>query len=679
MGALLCAAMALPATAWAQGRAFEHVSRGDINGNGDFGAGCNCHMSADGTRVWFQSSERLRPEDTDNAADVYERSSGGLRLVTPGTTDIGVFLRHVSSDGERVIVTTTDVLDPASGDTGSKEDVYRIEGGTVTLLSGGSSQYDWSFAGATPDGTRVYMETDHKLLDSDPNQDVYERTSVFRLISTNGGAAQPAGIQYTAFFDGVADDGSLAVFSSGEGIDGSDTDGLPDIYGRGTAGDPVWLSRSDEGGLGNGPHSASFAYMTPDGSRVLFNTADKLTSADTDPSMLDVYERSSTTKLVSGPGAGATASSFAAAASNGTRILFQTGDQLDPVGDPDGAQDVYEPAGASFNLLSGGTANIDTAAPTIAPDGSSVFFQTTESLVGVGDGDGVSDVYARDGGALSLITQGTPTADAAWDAGFGRRNPSADGRRIWFSTTDRATAEDSDNNYDIYEGRPDGPPTLVSGGVGDDTIAIFVSAATDGSAVLIFTDDRLAPTDTDDRYDLYLSRAAEPGAGGGGAGGTGGPGGGGGGGTGGPGGGGIGSGVPPNVLAASVNPARFAVNRRGAAEVPVTAAKKGTTFRYTLSEDGRVVFTIERPARGRRVAGRCVRQTRRNRPRRRCTRYVRVGRFAQDGAAGANRKRFSGKIGRRPLKPRPYRATLTASDGDGTGAPKRLRFRVLRR
>jgi hypothetical protein len=140
--------------------------------------------------------------------------------------------------------------------------------------------------------------------------------------------------------------------------------------------------------------------------------------------------------------------------------------------------------------------------------------------------------------------------------------------------------------------------------------------------------------------------------------------------------------APPRFLSASLAPKVFAINRRGRAETPVASQKRrrGTTFRYTLSEPARVVFGIRRARPGRRVGRRCVKPTRRNRARRKCTRYVLVRRFAVPVGATSIRKRFSGKIGRRSLKPGRYQATLIATDAAGNAsAPKRLRFRVVRR
>jgi CSLREA domain-containing protein len=133
----------------------------------------------------------------------------------------------------------------------------------------------------------------------------------------------------------------------------------------------------------------------------------------------------------------------------------------------------------------------------------------------------------------------------------------------------------------------------------------------------------------------------------------------------------------PRFLAASVKPKVFAVLRRGASSA---RAKKGTIFRYRLSEAARVTFRIDRVTRGRRVRGRCRKQTPANRGKRACKRYVRAGRLADTGEAGRNSKKFSGRIGKRALSPARYRATLVATDAGGNAsAPKRLTFRIVRR
>jgi hypothetical protein len=92
-----------------------------------------------------------------------------------------------------------------------------------------------------------------------------------------------------------------------------------------------------------------------------------------------------------------------------------------------------------------------------------------------------------------------------------------------------------------------------------------------------------------------------------------------------------------------------------------------------------VLFKIERPAAGRKVGRSCRRPSRRNRRAKPCTRYVKAGAFAQTGKAGANLKKWSGKLGRRGLRPGRYRATLVVSNpGVAASGPRRLSFTIVR-
>jgi Ca2+-binding RTX toxin-like protein len=113
-----------------------------------------------------------------------------------------------------------------------------------------------------------------------------------------------------------------------------------------------------------------------------------------------------------------------------------------------------------------------------------------------------------------------------------------------------------------------------------------------------------------------------------------------------------------------------------------TAAKRrprGTAFRYRLSEAAGVKIVIERRAKGRRVKGRCRKATRRNRKRKRCTRYLKATTLSFAGKAGANRNPFNGRAGRRKLRAGRYRASLTATDSLGhVSSVRRLSFRIIR-
>jgi hypothetical protein len=126
----------------------------------------------------------------------------------------------------------------------------------------------------------------------------------------------------------------------------------------------------------------------------------------------------------------------------------------------------------------------------------------------------------------------------------------------------------------------------------------------------------------------------------------------------------------------SADPASFLVNKTGKAETPVSGAKKGTTFRFRLSEPATVTFTIQRKLKGRRSKGKCRQKAKKGR---RCTLFKRAGAFRANGVAGANSKSFSGRIGRKSLRPGRYRAVLRAVDPSGNKSSKKtLSFRVLK-
>ncbi len=135
---------------------------------------------------------------------------------------------------------------------------------------------------------------------------------------------------------------------------------------------------------------------------------------------------------------------------------------------------------------------------------------------------------------------------------------------------------------------------------------------------------------------------------------------------------------PPDTLAPAVARFRLAPERfrvaRGAAPVSAGAAltsrrrpaRRGSTFRFSLSEPADTSIVVERALPGRKVGKRCQAPTRKLRQRRRCTRYQRAGSLTRRNTpAGANAIPFSGRIGRRALAAGDYRATITATDPAG--------------
>src|SRR4051812_6369122 len=96
--------------------------------------------SADGSRVFVQTTEALVPEDGDSAVDVYEVVNGGAPgllsdRVQPGPDEPAgqALFRAASPDGTRVFFSTTEPL--VAGDTDTASDVYERSAGNTTLLS----------------------------------------------------------------------------------------------------------------------------------------------------------------------------------------------------------------------------------------------------------------------------------------------------------------------------------------------------------------------------------------------------------------------------------------------------------------------------------------------------------------------------------------------------------------
>jgi plastocyanin len=136
---------------------------------------------------------------------------------------------------------------------------------------------------------------------------------------------------------------------------------------------------------------------------------------------------------------------------------------------------------------------------------------------------------------------------------------------------------------------------------------------------------------------------------------------------------------PPALGTLGLSATVFRAARSGGS---ISAAKKpvGTKVSFKLSEPGKVKFTVDRKARGRKVGKSCKAQTKANRKRKACTRWVKVkGSFTVGGKAGVNSFKFRGRIGGKALKPGSYRLDGQATDSaKNRSAVKRRGFKIVR-
>jgi hypothetical protein len=89
------------------------------------------NFSADGTRLFFETTDSLSPQDTNGTEDIYQLSGGLVRLVTPGVGDAsdGYLFGGASADGSSVFFGTRNPVVAQDVDKLSDLYVARVNGG----------------------------------------------------------------------------------------------------------------------------------------------------------------------------------------------------------------------------------------------------------------------------------------------------------------------------------------------------------------------------------------------------------------------------------------------------------------------------------------------------------------------------------------------------------------------
>jgi hypothetical protein len=509
LGALVLAAPAL-----ANHSLTELQSTGPAGGNGLVAANFR-GASADGTRVFLQTSEPLVSLDTDGSIDVYERSNGTTTLLSSGpaggnAANSATFLA-ASRDGSKLFFRTAEKL--VSSDTDSAQDIYQRSNGTTTLVStgpsGGNGSFNVVFDRISSDGSTVLFDTSESLVgtDADTFRDVYQRSGG----TTSELSVGPVGGNgdLDATFAGASRDTGQVFFTTDESLASTDFDGMQDVYER-SGGATTHLSIGPAGGNGNADFSydAFFAGVAANGSKSWIKTDEALTYDDTD-TFDDVYELSAAgiSRISFGPsgGNGDAGAFFDGASEDGSRVFLDTIESLAPA-DTDSSYDVYERSAGQVTLLStgpnGGSGPFFAAFRGATPDGSHVFFETYESLTAA-DTDANQDVYDRSGGQTTLVSTGPDGGSGDVPASF--QGSSIDGSRVFFGTAEGLVAGDTDDMPDAYE-RFAGATTLISTGptgLNGPFPATYDGISEDGTRAFFETAEPLVAVDTDAAQDVY--------------------------------------------------------------------------------------------------------------------------------------------------------------------------------
>jgi uncharacterized repeat protein (TIGR01451 family) len=385
-------------------------------------------LSADGTRVAFQSfAYNLDPADTDGTPDVLVKDLVTGEVTLASASDSGIksdqysFFPSLSADGTKVAFETDADLDLA--DTDHISDIYVKDLGTgdITLASASDSGVKANnhsfFSSLSADGTSVAFGTWADNLDpadTDVIADVYVKdvvTGDITLASASDGGVKANGSSGGA---SLSADGTRVAFSSvADNLDSADTDGISDVYVKDVVTGDITLASTTDGGVkANG--SSGGASLSADGTRVAFiSNSTNLDSADTD-NIPDIYVKDVVTgdiTLASATDAGvkANGASFHPSLSGyGTRVAFiSTVTNLDPA-DTDDFEDVYVKDLVTGDLTlasasdSGVKANSPSLHPSLSADGARVAFISYAGNLDPADTDSIGDVYVKEVGQAAF-------------------------------------------------------------------------------------------------------------------------------------------------------------------------------------------------------------------------------------------------------------------------------------
>lgn len=492
--------------------------------------------SGNGKVVYFTTSEKLVLGDTDGKLDVYERSFDPIvgsyvtRVVSTGPIGgndaFDAFYGGVSADGSKAFFATEERL--VSGDLDRAEDVYRrdIETGVTALATVGAASCVPAcgngnsgavFFDTSADGSRVNFVTAERLAtaDTDIAADIYERnlaTGTTTLVSRGSESCAPVcgNGSNDALFQGASTDGVKIYFATTESLDLEDADELGDLYERDLETESTTLiSRSAPGACPAAVDcTPAFGGATADGSHVFFETNERIGDGDSD-SASDVYDWSegAISLVSSGPtgGSGTANATYEGNGAGGGSVFFETAESLVAT-DTDSSRDVYMRAAGTTTLVSigpdGGNADLSATFAKVSTDGTTVLFNTAEVLTSV-DGDAEIDIYSRSAGDTTLVSTADGAGDGLFDASFA--GASADAARVFFETGEPLLEEDADTRPDIYL-RAEGTTELISTGpVGQNgSFSPNLSdVSADGSHAIFITEERLTEGDLDTERDVY--------------------------------------------------------------------------------------------------------------------------------------------------------------------------------
>jgi subtilisin-like proprotein convertase family protein len=134
----------------------------------------------------------------------------------------------------------------------------------------------------------------------------------------------------------------------------------------------------------------------------------------------------------------------------------------------------------------------------------------------------------------------------------------------------------------------------------------------------------------------------------------------------------------PVLSGLAIAPRRFRAAKSGPTVLAKQPARGGALVTYRDSQAAETNVVLRKAEPGRKVGGKCARQTKANATKKPCNRYVKVTSFLRQDAAGANRFALSGRFKAKPLAPGEYQLQVKAFAASGlTSDPVRVNFTIL--
>ncbi len=278
--------------------------------------------AADGSRVFFTTTQQLVNDDSDATNDLYACDipagvPAPVGLANPcasltqvsGTTPKAQVesVVAVSKDGSRVYFVAQGVLagNLGLGDTGARAGVPNLylwerngahPAGQMRFVAGLDAGNDLGGAQMTADGRYLLFTTANSFVTAGPGADTDGATDVYRYDADTPAIVRVSvpisGVGGNDGFDAsnsarpsITSDGSTAIFSTAEALSQSDTNGVDDVY--------AWheghVSKISPNGVIVSNGGKAYATITPSGRDIYFTTNDAVLAADGDAST-DIYD-----------------------------------------------------------------------------------------------------------------------------------------------------------------------------------------------------------------------------------------------------------------------------------------------------------------------------------------------------------------------------------------------------